>query len=265
MTQFGASLKHWRTQRRMSQLDLGLGADVSARHISFLETGRSRPSRAMVLQLCEELDVPRAARNAMLNQAGLAAAYEERSLSDEDMAPVQSAIGWMLDRHAPYPALALDRHWRIVDLNVPAKTLLGALGIGEGGSLVAALIETPALQEAIANLAEVIAHLRHRLRTESAHYGGDTVLDTLERDLAQIGGQDSGDEATIRPAFVPTRYRFGGSELSLLSTFAQFGTAEDIALNELRIELMFPADEATRLALLALSQHPERGSEELHQ
>jgi len=251
-SQFGSSLKHWRNQRRMSQLDLALTADVSARHISFLETGRSRPSRSMVLHLCEQLDVPRAVRNTMLNQAGLAPAYQSRTLANDEMEPIRSAIGWMLERHNPYPAIAIDRHWTIVDLNEAANRLLGGMGLGEGMSAVQALIDTPALQAAITNLPEVVEHLRHRLRTESAHYGGDDVLDAIERDLQAIAGGELLQLGGILPAFVPTRYRIGETELSLLSTFAQFGTAEDIALGELRIEMMFPADEATRQTLLAL-------------
>ncbi|MGI9357762.1 MAG: helix-turn-helix domain-containing protein [Rhizobiaceae bacterium] len=251
--QFGSSLKHWRNQRRMSQLGLGLTADVSARHISFLETGRSRPSRAMVLHLCEQLDVPRAVRNKMLNQAGLAPAYESRPLAHEDMEPIRSAIDWMLERHNPYPAIALDRHWTIVDLNDSANRLLGGMGLGEGMSVVQALIDTPALQAAITNLPEVVEHLRHRMRTESAHYGGDELLDAMERELGGLADDEAREPGGILPAFVPTRYRFGETELSLLSTFAQFGTAEDIALGELRIEMMFPADEATRQTLLALT------------
>ena len=251
--QFGSSLKHWRNQRRMSQLDLGLTADVSARHISFLETGRSRPSRSMVLHLCEQLGVPRAVCNTMLNQAGLAPAYESRTLAHEDMEPIRSAIGWMLERHNPYPAIAIDRHWTIVDLNEAAKRLLGGMGLGVGRSAVQALIDTPALQAAIVNLSEVVEHLQHRLRTESAYYGGDDVLDAMEQNLNALADEDAREPGGILPAFVPTRYRLGETELSLLSTFAQFGTAEDIALGELRIEMMFPADEATRQTLLALS------------
>ncbi len=252
-TPFGASLKHWRTQRRMSQLDLGLTANVSARHISFLETGRSSPSRSMVLQLCEQLDVPRAVRNTMLNQAGLAAAYESRELSHAEMQPVRAAIDWMLKRHDPFPALAVDRHWTIVEFNAAAERLLAGMGLGRGANGVQMLIESKALQEAVINLPEVVMHLKHRLLTESAHYGGDPVLDRMAQDLGAIAADGEAVIApAIMPAFVPTQYRFGETELSLLSTFAQFGSAQDIALGELRIEMMFPADTATRETLLAL-------------
>ena len=130
--------------------------------------------------------------------------------------------------------------------------MLGGMGLGQGASLVAALIGSKALQDAVVNLQEVLSHLKHRLLTESAHYGGDPVLDGMAGEIDVLIDDSSPPQPAIKPAFVPTRYRFGETELSLLSTFAQFGTAEDIALGELRIEMMFPADEATRKTLLAL-------------
>jgi len=105
---FGAALKQWRNQRHVSQFDLGLMADVSARHISFLETGRSKPSRPMVQHLCKTLDIPRAARNGMLNAAGFSAAFGEREYDDDGMKEIREAIDWTLQRHDPYPAFVLD-------------------------------------------------------------------------------------------------------------------------------------------------------------
>ena len=248
---FGPALREWRQQRRMSQLDLGLSANVSARHISFLETGRARPSRSMVLQLCEELEVPRAARNRLLTAAGLAPAYGARGLSEDEMAPVRDAVDWMLQRHVPYPGMALDRHWHLVSLNTPAARLLGPLGLGAGASLLEALAGHDGLRAAIANLDEVIRHTITRLRTESAHLGGDPVLDAaVARFAAEVGPEGRG-EMGVMPPVIPTRYRMGEVELALFSTLAQFGTAEDVALAELKIELMFPADETTRRLLEA--------------
>ncbi len=251
---FGTSLKHWRMQRRMSQLDLGLTANVSARHISFLETGRASPSRSMVLHLCNQLDVPRAVRNTMLNQAGLASAYESRELSHAEMQPVRAAIDWMLRRHNPFPAFAVDRHWTIVELNRAAERLLGGVGLGRNANAIQTLVDSKALQEAVINLTEVVTHLKHRLQTESAYYGGDPVLDNLAADLDALTDDDTFFLPPVMPAFVPTQYRIGEAELSLLSTFAQFGSAEDIALGELRIEMMFPADDVTRETLMALGE-----------
>ena len=252
MQTFGEALKDWRGQRRLSQLDLGLSANVSARHISFLETGRSRPSRDMVLRLCEELSVPRQVRNQMLSSAGLAPAYARRSLSDADMAPVHEAIDWMLERHAPFPAFAVDRHWCVQQMNVPAAMMLGGVGVASGHSLIDALIGNPVMREAIENLEEVVIHSIARLRTESAHLGGDAVLDQAVAALEATMPQAS-EASGLLPAFVPARYRLGDMRLSLLSTITQFGAAEDIALSELKIEMMFPADEATRQALTAMA------------
>ncbi|MEM8876775.1 MAG: helix-turn-helix transcriptional regulator [Pseudomonadota bacterium] len=250
---FGAELKRWRAQRRMSQLDLGLSANVSARHISFLETGRARPSRSMVLNLCAELDVPRSGRNHMLSAAGLAPAYGARTLSDADMAPVREAVDWLLARHAPYPAFAVDRYWVVQALNPAADLLMGTAGLKVGDSLMDALTDNDRLRSAIDNLDEVIRYGLQRLRTESAHLGGDTVLETaidrLTRQVAHLPSSDAG----LLPAFIPTRYRFGDMVLSFFSTITQFGTAEDVALSELKIEMMFPADIETRKAINAMS------------
>ncbi len=250
---FGVALKEWRRQRRMSQLDLGLSAEVSSRHISFLETGRARPSRAMVLKLCEELEVPRAARNHLLTAAGIAPAYSARPLSEENMRPVRSAVDWMLERHAPFPAFALDRHWTLMELNRPASLLFRGMRLGRGDSLIAALAENPHLRGALENLDELLVHVVARLRIESAHLGGDPLLDAAVASLRKDMGRQPAKAAVVLPAFVPTRYRVRDRTLSLFSTIAQFGSAEDIALAELKIELMFPADAASKDFLLALT------------
>ncbi len=250
---FGELLKDWRSRRRISQLDLALAANVSARHIAFLETGRSKPSRAMVIQLSEALTVPRTERNVMLNRAGFAATYKQRNLDDEDMCHVQSAVMWTLERHDPYPAMAVDRHWRLVRANRSAGMLLSSVGISAGDSMLEAAVSSPSLRGAVVNWPEVVRHIHQRLRTESAHLGGDAVLDAAAAKL----GEEIRTEATAEngdlPAVVPTRYRAGGITLSFFSTIAQFGTAEDIALADLKIELLFPADETTRGILLAQS------------
>jgi len=253
--QFGQALRNWRGKRRRSQLDLGLSANVSARHISFLETGRARPTRAMVLMLCKALDMPRAERNRLLTAAGFAPLYAARDWSAAEMAPARAAMEHMLTHHAPYPGLALDRHWRLLRLNAPAAHLFGAFGIGEGDPLLDAILDSKAMLDAIANLPELAAHMAARLRTESAHHGGDPVLEAYASRLDTLAGDSRAPMAPL-PAFVPTRITLGTTRLSLLSTIAQFGTAEDIALRDLRIELMFPADEATRTALTGAATRP---------
>lgn len=251
-TTFGPALKQWRTQRRVSQLDLGSIAGVSARHISFLETGRSKPSREMVHHLSEFLEVPLSARNALLGAAGFAAAYTSRDLSDEEMTQVREAIDWTLDRHSPFPAMALDRHWNIVRANDSGSVMLGAIGLEEGESMLDAITDTSRMELAVANWEEVAQFLIVRLRTESAFLGGDRLLDDAADAMASDQKHRWSDRPGVLPAVVPIEFRAGDTVLSLFSTIAQFGTAEDIALADLRIELYFPSDEPTRLALTAL-------------
>ncbi len=250
--EFGTALKDWRNQRRMSQLDLGLNANVSARHISFLETGRSRPSRAMVLMLCEELDIPLLARNQLLSAAGLAPAYGDRDLSENDMAPVRAAVDWMLEKHNPFPAIALDKHWSIVKMNNTATLLMAGMGVQPGDSILTTLADNQAVRAAIENIDEVIEHTIARLRTESNHLGGDPVLQAAIDKLISERNPESTPPDGLMPAFIPARYTTGGQTFSFFSTFGQFGTAEDIALSELKIELMFPADEETRTVLMSM-------------
>lgn len=250
---FGDVLRQWRNQRRISQLDLGLAANVSARHISFLETGRSRPSRSMVRLLCDSLELPIAARNSFLTAAGYAPAYRRRGLEDDDMAQIRAAVDWMLDRHDPFPAMALDKHWRIVRANRSAGFLLMGAGLGEGDSLLESMLDREKMSGVLENWNEVMTHMVVRLRTESAHLGGDPVLDeAVERLVPQLGSGQGGHEGTL-PAIIPARYRAGDMVMSLFSTIAQFGSAEDIALSELKIEMMFPADEATRGVLVGMA------------
>jgi transcriptional regulator with XRE-family HTH domain len=248
-TEFGAALKRWRQIRHFSQLDLGLKANVSARHISFLETGRSQPSRKMVLHLCEALDMPLSGRNQLLTAVGLAPAYEKRNLDGPQMKPAMAAMSWMLERHDPYPAIAMDRHWHVLQVNNTAQQLLCGMGVDVGDSLIESLLTSAELQQSIVNLSEVAIHTRARLRTESSHLGNDPVLNDAADRLSALIDDDQITMHGVLPVFVPTSYAFAGTVLSFFSTLSQFGTAEDIALSEIRIEMMFPADEGTRQLL----------------
>ncbi len=250
MSQFGTALKTWRQKRRLSQLDLAMTANVSARHISFLETGRARPSQPMVMMLARHLDLPREIGNQMLAAAGFAPAFVRRQLSDAEMTPAREAIAWMLDRHAPYPGFALDRHWTLTALNPPAESLLGAVGLAQGDNLLAAYLGNPDLQASIVNMEEVAAHTLTRLRLESAHFGGDPVLENAMERLPAMIPESRQIDGPL-PPFLPAILNVGGQKLSFFSTLAQFGSAEDIALSELRIELLFPADDATKQVLTA--------------
>jgi transcriptional regulator with XRE-family HTH domain len=247
---FGTNLKDWRHRRRMSQLALGLTSNVSARHIAFLETGRARPSRSMVIQLSDALEVPRQARNALLNAAGFAAVYRGRTLDSDEMIYVRAAVDWTLARHDPFPAFAIDRHWTLVATNRTAGILLETVGLRRGESLLDAMTEGHRMQAAFENWPQIARYLATRLRTESMHLGGDQVLDQAAEKLrAQVGSVEPTDNL---PPVVTARYRRDGVILSFFSTIAQFGSAEDMTLADLRIELMFPADDATRTTLLAM-------------
>jgi transcriptional regulator with XRE-family HTH domain len=154
---FGAALREWRSRRKLSQLELSLSANVSARHIAFLETGRARPSRSMVMQLGAVLDVPRGERNRMLDAAGFRPAWASRALSDADMQSVLHAIRRIIERHDPYPALVIDRHWNIVMVNQAGSLVLSGFGVEPYGSLLNAMLEPGRAAALIENWPEVSA------------------------------------------------------------------------------------------------------------
>lgn len=252
-TAFGEGLRDWRRRRDMSQMRLGLAANVSARHIAFLETGRANPTRGMVLRLADALEVPRTERNGLLQAAGFAAAYARRDLASQDTTGIRDAMTWTLDRHAPYPGFAIDRHWVLQALNAPAERLFGALGVGIGASLLEALVTPGPLRATIENWPEVARHMASRLRTESRHVGGDAVLDEAARRMTEgLDAEEAG--LGVFPAVLTSRLRLGDQTLAFFSTIAQFGSAEDIAIADLRIELLFPLDAVTREALEAMAK-----------
>lgn len=252
----GELLRGWRQRRSLSQLELALDAAVSSRHVSFLETGRARPSREMVLHLAEHLDVPLRERNSLLLAAGYAPVFGERPLDTEEMAPVRAALARFLRAHEPYPAVVLDRHYNLLDAN-------DALGVLIEG-VAPRLLEAPAnalrvtlhpdgMAPRILNLAEWSAHLLERLRRQ-ATVTGDADLQDLHDELAAYPGVelDPPDEQVIGADIVlPLRVRDGeGNELSLFSTVSTFGTAIDITLAELAIEAFYPANARTAGLLL---------------
>lgn len=252
MNDFGTHLKDWRTQRRLSQLDLAMEADVSARHISFLETGRSAPSRMMIQHLSEVLDVPHERRNDLLEAAGFAGGYKRSSLSDDHMRHVQEAMMMMIDRHDPYPAIIKDQLWNVVGMNNCARFLFGAAGVNEGDSLLEFMCQPGVGASAIENWGEVGHHVMSRIRNENKLLGGLPELDAAIAKLAQDPDIKGFEAETLLPPIISTIYRAGGMRLSLFSTFAQFGGAEDLSLTELQIELMFPADDAAKAMLESL-------------
>ena len=236
----------------MSQLELGSLAEVSPRHISFLESGRSNPSRPMVLHLTEVLDVPRQERNRFLGAAGFAPIYESHDPDGEAMEPIRQAIRWTLEQHDPFPAIVLDRHWNVLQVNESAATMFTMLGLESSINMIDAFLSDGSIRDQVMNWSEVGYFLLTRLRTESASLGGDPVLDHAIAALAADPNIGPPASATLPPV-LPAIFRIGELEVSLLSTIAQFGSAEDIALADQRIELFFPGDEATRALFLANS------------
>ena len=250
MSDFPGTLRTWRKARRLSQLDLAGEADVSARHISFLESGRSQPSREMIARLSDALTLPLDARNQMLTHAGFAARYPSRAWDDADMAPIRAAVRHTLHAHAPYPALAVDRLWTVIDLNAPATQLFGALGLAAGGSLLDLMMsdDAPTLIE---NWPDVAHHACQRLRTESAAQGGVPALDRVADHLGLVAGRTQVPTGPVIPTIINT----GGLRLSIFATIAQFGTPEDVALDDLKVELYFPADAETDALLHGMAQN----------
>lgn len=249
----GALLRDWRQRRRLSQLDLSCEAGVSTRHLSFLETGRARPSRDMVLHLAEQLEVPLRARNEMLLAAGFAPAYTERALQDPLMAPVRDAIDLVLAGYEPHPALVVDRAWTLVAANRSVDLLTAGVA--------AELLEPPVnvlrlslhpdgMAPRIVNLAQWRTHVLHRLARE-AGMTGDAGLASLHAELAALpGGSDTSAPHAIA---VPLRILHGGSELTFLSTVTTFGTAVDITAAEISIEAFLPADPHTAQVVRAIT------------
>jgi transcriptional regulator with XRE-family HTH domain len=246
----GDLLRQWRQRRRLSQLDLAIGANVSSRHLSFVETGRAKPSSEMILHLAEYLEVPLRDRNALLLAGGYAPAYPERTLEAPELKAVQAALERVLAAQEPYPAVVVNRWWELVAANQ---------GIGLFTRDVRPdLLEPPVnvlrlslhpdgMAPRIANLPEWRAHLLARLHRQ-AEATGDPRLAALH---AELSGYPGGQDAAPEPAgvVVPLRYRSQQAELSFLSLTTVAGTPMDVTVEELAIEAFYPADEATAAAL----------------
>jgi transcriptional regulator with XRE-family HTH domain len=251
----GTLLREWRQRRRLTQLDLALDADISPRHLSFMETGRSLPSREMLLHLSEELEIPLRERNALLVSAGFAPMFAERRLDDAALAAARKAIDVVLEAQKPFPAFALDRHWNIAASN----SALQELYEGVDGELmkppVNALrltLHPRGMAPRIANLAEWRAHLLSRLRRQ-VELTADPVLTRLMEEVSGYPGEkDASRKGEVRvenAVLVPLKIHTALGLLSFLSTTTVFGTPVDVTLSELAIEMFFPADAATAEAV----------------
>ncbi|MDF1792992.1 MAG: helix-turn-helix transcriptional regulator [Thalassobaculaceae bacterium] len=251
---FGTTLRRYRAARRVSQLDLALTCDVSSRHVSFLETGRARPSRDMVLHLAAGLMLPLGARNAMLQSAGFAPVFPASELDSEAIEPFRRILDEMISRHAPNPALLCDRHWNVLDASPSAGTLLSALRSDSGErNLIRLLAESPTAPDVIANLPEVLEEMAARLNLEALEAGDDPILPALLETLASAARRHPMPHGRQgRRPVLPVVVNSPDGPLSFLSAVAHFGTSEDVTVRDLRLELLFPADDRTRAAMAAL-------------
>jgi len=250
--QVGTLLRDWRQRRRMSQMELALEAGVSTRHLSFVETGRSRPSAEMVLHLAERLDVPLRERNELLLAAGFAPQYSARSFEDPALREVREAVGRVLAAHEPYPAIAVDRYWNLVASN----EALGPFLEGVAPDLLVPPVNTIRLAlhpqgvaPRILNLGEYRADLIERL-DRAARLTGDPELAALHEEMLGYPGPEAPHPSPLSPG-VAVGLRLtpppgeDGPELNFFSTIATFGTAVDVTVSELALEAFFPADPTT--------------------
>jgi transcriptional regulator with XRE-family HTH domain len=250
----GPQLRDWRKRRRLSQLELALDAGTSARHLSFVETGRSKPGRELMLRVLERLEVPFREQNQLLIAAGHAPAFPERPLEAPDLEPVRDALQLILARHDPYPAVAVDRHWNLVDANAAMWAMAREIDIDP------ALLEPPVnvlrtglhprgLGQALTNPGEWIAHFRDRLERQLTTTGDEGLAALIE----EIDGYPRADGEPTRAdgdVLGPLKVRApDGRELSFFGMFATFDTPFEVTASELAVELMFPVDRATAEAL----------------
>ncbi|MDX1620001.1 MAG: helix-turn-helix transcriptional regulator [Nitriliruptorales bacterium] len=258
-TTFGELLRTWRDRRRLTQEDLSHVSGVSTRHLSFLETGRSNPSREMVLELAEHLEIPLRERNQLLTAAGFAPVYSRTPLEAPEMEVVRSAIGQVLAGHEPYPAVAVDRYWNIVDMNRAAAVFAADVDpelMGPPPNVYRISLHPDGLAPRVVNFPELAHHLLHRLRHD-VEVSADPDLAEL---LAEIESYPTVRELPRRPPVeqhaivVPVRLRTPRGELSMFSTISTFGTPVDVTVAELALETFFPADAETAAKLSAMSE-----------
>ncbi|GHC80919.1 helix-turn-helix transcriptional regulator [Streptomyces flavofungini] len=243
----GELLRQWRRRRQLSQLDLALAADVSARHVSLVETGKSRPSADMVLRLADRLDVPLRERNRLLLAAGFAPRYAERPLGDDALAAARDAVERVLRAHEPYPALVFDRRWNIVTTNRAVDPFLAGVApelLRPPVNLIRLGLDLRGLAQYVVNLTDVRAAFRTRVTRQLAA-APDAELTALYEELL-APGTDADAEGTgphvESDVLIPMVIRFDGRELRLFSTITTFGTPMDITLDEVAIESYYPAD-----------------------
>ncbi|MGE8319034.1 MAG: helix-turn-helix domain-containing protein [Comamonas sp.] len=253
---FGEHLRHWRQHRRLSQQNLAFEAEVSTRHLSYVETGRAQPSREMVLRLAERLSVPLRERNALLVAAGFAPMYQARPLDHPELAAARQAVDLVLQGHEPNPALAVDRHWNLVAANAIVPLLLDGVALHLLAPPVNVLrlsLHPEGLGPRLANAAQWRAHLLHRLQQQIAATA-DGQLQALHDEIAAYPFAEDKNASPPSPIAVPFELHSPLGKLSFISTITIFGTPVDVTLQELAVESFFPANAETQAALRRLRQ-----------
>ena len=253
----GELLREWRQRRRVSQLDLALEAEISPKHVSFVESGRAQPSRDMILRLADHLQIPLRDRNTLLNAAGFAAVYAERSLDDPALASARAAVDLVLKGHEPFPAIAVDRHWSLVASNAAVGFLLEGIDerlLTPPVNVLRLSLHPRGLAPRIANFAEWRSHVLDRLRRQ-VDATNDPVLVGLLRELREYPMQPESERSTgqyrdYAGVVVPFELRTPGGILAFFGTITVFGTPLDITLSELAVEAFYPADAQTASALM---------------
>ncbi len=246
----GVLLREWRAARRLSQLDLALEAEVSARHLSYVETGKARPSRDMVARLADTLEMPLRERNALLMAAGYAPEYPETALDTPELAQVRRAVEFILEHQEPYPAFVLNRHWDILLTNGAAARMAEFLCGGSAhGNMVRQFFDPNDMRAVVVNWEEVAGDLIQHLHDEIAAVPSDTRARALLDEVLRYPGVPpqwrSRELGTPPPPLLTVEFRKAGQALRFFSTITRFGTPRDVTIDELRIECTFPADDAT--------------------
>jgi transcriptional regulator with XRE-family HTH domain len=258
----GDHLREWRQRRHLSQLDLAGDAEISARHLSFVETGRAAPSRDMVLRLAERLDVPLRERNVLLVAAGFAPAFPQRALDDPALKQARQAIDLVLKAHEPNPALAVDRHWNLVSANRMVMPLLEGIAprlLGQPFNVLRLSFHPEAMAPRTVNLGEWCAHLLERLHRQ-CEATADPELIKLYHELKTYPIPARTAPLGADHVAIPFKMRLGDDVLSFISTTMIFGTPVDITLSEIAVETFFPADDFTAERLRAMAAKLDRGN-----
>lgn len=252
---FGRELRLWRGRRGLTQLQLAHQAATTSRHVSFLKTGRSRPSSDMVLRLARTLRVPLRQRNALLRAAGLPPHFPDRELDDAALAPFRQVVDQLLEKHEPYPAFVIDARWRLLRTNRGGAWASALMGDPDEPNTFVAMARNPALRQAIENWPEVAWAGFAGLEADVLATGDADLTAALERARVALADTPRPDASHDGAPVMCPRIRMGDQVLSTITTVVRFGNAREVALDELRVELMFPADDVSAAILRQLGQN----------